>query len=219
MRDLSRNDVRMDTDTHLVARARDGDDVAFGQLVQRHRSSVQRAARMVLGSATDAEDIAQDAWLHAYVHLPQFQETASFKTWVHAIVRNRAIDHHRWTRRRRPYDGATRVAAVPTRTELRSDFRTPEELVLDAECHDQLAAAIATLPARLRVLLELWHTGQYSYQEMALIADVKKSTIKSRIWEARQRVTQVLSRTGHVPSQDTRVSSQGHQATSPKHAP
>jgi len=48
------------------------------------------------------------------------------------------------------------------------------------------------------VLLELWHTGQYSYGEMALIADLRKSTIKSRIFEARQRVTQALSRTGHL---------------------
>jgi len=186
-----------DTDAHLVARARHGDDLAFGQLVQRHRSSVHRAARAVLGSAADAEDIAQDAWLHAYVHLPQFRETASFKTWVHAIVRNRAIDHHRWVRRQGLH-GSTHVPVAPEHAELRSDVRSPEQLVLDAERRDRLTAAIATLPGPLRVLLELWHTGHYSYEEMAEIAGVRKTTIKSRVWEARQRVTQALSGTGHV---------------------
>jgi RNA polymerase sigma-70 factor (ECF subfamily) len=187
----SRTDgMNMDPDAHLVARARHGDELAFGQLVRRHHSSVHRAARAALGSASDAEDVAQEAWLHAFVHLAQFQETASFKTWVHAIVRNRAIDHHRLARRR-PWHG-THPASVPAHAELRSEARSPEELVLDAERQDRLTAAIATLPGRLRVLLELWHTGQYSYDEMARIAGVRTSTIKSRVWQARQRVTQAL---------------------------
>jgi len=178
-------------DADLVDRARQGDDVAFGQLVRRHHSSVHRAARAVLGSTLDAEDVAQDVWLHAYVHLAQFQETASFKTWVHAIARNRAIDHHRLARRRRWY-GGSHAAALPARAELRSDARSPEELVLDAELQDRLASAIATLPERLRVLLDLWHTGQYSYEEMAQIVGVRVSTIKSRVWQARQCVAKAL---------------------------
>jgi RNA polymerase sigma-70 factor (ECF subfamily) len=181
----------MDTDAHLVARARHGDGAAFGQLVHRHHSSVHRAARAIVGSAVDAEDVVQDAWLHAYVHLPRFQETASFKTWVHAIVRNRAIDHHRSARRRRL--GTTRAPDTFAYAELHSDARSPEELVLHAERQDQLTAAIAALPVQLRVLLEQWHTGQYSYEELAQMAGVAISTIKSRVWEARQRVTQSLT--------------------------
>ena len=79
--------IALDPDVHLVARARHGDDFAFGQLVRRHHSSVHRAARAILGSAADAEDVVQEAWLQADVHLSRFQGTASFKTWVHAIVR------------------------------------------------------------------------------------------------------------------------------------
>jgi RNA polymerase sigma-70 factor (ECF subfamily) len=181
-----------DRDDRLVARARHGDELAFGQLVRRHHSSVHRAARSILGSAADAEDVVQEAWLLAYVHLARFQGTAAFKTWVHAIVRNCAIDHHRSARRRRQHSG-TQAPAVPTDAELRSDARSPEELVLDAERRDRLATAIAALPGQLRDLLELWHTGQYSYEEMARISGVSVSTIKSRVWQARQRVTQTLS--------------------------
>ncbi|MEP7306387.1 MAG: sigma-70 family RNA polymerase sigma factor [Acidobacteriota bacterium] len=182
----------MDTDAHLVARARHGDDVAFGQLVRRHQSSVHRAARAILGSAADAEDVVQEAWLQAYVHLARFQEAASFKTWVHAIVRNRAIDHHRSARGRRGHAGSH--GPVPMHVELRSDARSPEELVLDTERQDRLAAAIAALPGRLRGLLELWHTGQHSYEEMAQIAGLPIGTVKSQVWQARQRVTRAMTK-------------------------
>src|SRR5262249_24973684 len=165
--------------------------LAFGQLVRRHHSSVHRAARAMLASAMDAEDVAQEAWLHAYMHLGGFQGTSSFKTWVHAIVRNRAIDHHRAARRR--WHGRLHVAAVSTPSELRSDALSPEELILDAERRDRLAAAIAVLPARLRRLLHRWHTGEYSYREMAEIDGVTINTIKSRVWEARQRVPRALT--------------------------
>jgi RNA polymerase sigma-70 factor (ECF subfamily) len=193
------DDCRRDTDAFLVARARQGDDLAFGQLVHRHQSSVHRAACAMLGSPTDAEDVVQDAWLHAYVHLAQFQETASFKTWVHAIVRNRAIDHHRRMRTRRRHGGA-QAAALPAQAALRSDTRTPEALALDAEREGRVTAAIARLPERLRVTLELWCTGLYSYEEMARIAGVKTNTIRSRVWEARQQVTRAFS-SGHDSQQ------------------
>ena len=184
-------DLNMDSGAPLVARARRGDDVAFGQLVRRHHASVHRAARAILGSAADAEDVVQEAWLQAYMHLARFQGTASFKTWVHAIVRNRAIDHHRSARSRRWHGGTQ--PPVPVHAALRSHARSPEELVLDAERQDRLAAAIATLPGRLRGLLEQWHTGQYSYEEMAERAGVAIGTIKSQVWQARQRVTQAMS--------------------------
>ncbi len=182
----------MDTDDHLVARARGGDDFAFTQLVHRHHTGVHRAARAIVGSAVDADDVAQDAWLHAYVHLARFQGTASFKTWVHAIARNRAIDHHRSARRR--WCRATEALDAPDAAALRSDARSPEQLALDAELREQLATAVAELPARLRVLLELWHSGDYSYEELAQIAGVGLSTIKSRIWQGRRRVAQALVR-------------------------
>jgi len=180
-----------DPDAHLVLRARCGDDVAFGQLVRRHHSSVHRAARAIVGSAVDAEDVVQEAWLQAYVHLTRFQGTASFKTWVHTIVRNRAIDRHRSARSRRWHGRAYAPRSI--HAELHSETPSPEDLLLDAERHDRLAAAIAALPRRLRGLLERWHTGQYSYEEMAQIAGVPIGTIKSQVWQARQRVAQAMS--------------------------
>jgi RNA polymerase sigma-70 factor (ECF subfamily) len=179
-----------DADAPLVARARQGDTGAFGQLVRQHHASVYRAACAILGSTLDAEDAAQEAWLHAYVRLAQFQETASFSTWLHTIVRHRAIDQHRLSRRR-PWHGPYAVSLTAD-AELVSCARSPEQVLLDAERDARLAAAVASLPGRLRATLELWHTGDYSYDEMARIAGVRTATIKSRLWKARRHVANAL---------------------------
>src|SRR3954463_7898610 len=70
------------SDADLVARAVRGDAAAFGELVDRHRSAVERAARAALGSHADAEDAAQEAFLVAYQRLASFRGEASFKTWL-----------------------------------------------------------------------------------------------------------------------------------------
>ncbi|HVZ23209.1 MAG TPA: RNA polymerase sigma factor [Vicinamibacterales bacterium] len=190
MRGAQDGDRNVDADAPLVARARQGDAGAFGQLVREHHASVHRAACAILGSTIDAEDVVQEAWLHAYLRLAQFQETASFSTWLHAIVRHRAIDQHRLARRRRWYGPS--AVSLSADAEFLSSGRSPEELLLDAEREARLAAAVAALPVRLRATLELWHTGDYSYDEMARMAGVRKSTIKSRMWKARRHVTHAL---------------------------
>src|SRR2546425_2663482 len=82
-------------DADLVTRARQGDPAAFGELVDRHRSAVYRAAVAALGSHVDAEDVAQDAFLTAYRRLDGFRGDASFKTWVLTITWNTAINRRR----------------------------------------------------------------------------------------------------------------------------
>jgi RNA polymerase sigma-70 factor (ECF subfamily) len=176
-------------DVHLVTRARLGDHVAFGELVNRHHSTVRRIAHAILRSPAETDDVMQEAWLHVYLHLPRFQGTASFRTWFHAIVRNRAIDHRRSAQRRWLAD--TRLSSAESiQGVVSSATRSPEALVLDAERRERLTHAVATLPARLREPLQLWHSGRHSYDEMARITGVTVGTIKSRVWEARQRVTQ-----------------------------
>src|SRR6516165_5153409 len=92
--------VRPETDVQLVTRAQVGDHVAFGQLIHRHHSTLRRVAFAILRSSAEIDDVMQDSWLHVYLHLPRFQGTSTFRTWVHTVVRNRAIDYRRSARRR-----------------------------------------------------------------------------------------------------------------------
>jgi len=175
------------TDVHLVTRARQGDHVAFGQLIHRHHSSLRRVASAILRSSAEADDVMQDVWLHVFLHLPRFQGTATFRTWVYAIVRNRAIDHRRSARRW--WRVGTRQSVESIQDALSSGTPSPEALILDAERRERLTHAITALPGRLRKPLQLWHSGLHSYDEMARITGVTVGTLKSRVWEARQRVT------------------------------
>ncbi len=87
------------TDADLVARAREGDDSAFGELVERHRAAVFRATLAALGSHAEADDAAQDAFVLAYKRLDGFRGDASFKTWLLAIAWRQAISRRRGVRR------------------------------------------------------------------------------------------------------------------------
>ena len=87
------------TDAELVERARQGDAVAFGELVDRHRSAVYRAALAALRSPADAEDAAQDAFLTAYRRLSSFRGESSFKTWLLTIAWHQAINQRRGLKR------------------------------------------------------------------------------------------------------------------------
>ena len=71
-----------DSDLDLVRRAQAGDTDAFGELVQRNRKAVFRAAVAALGSTTDADDVSQDAFVLAYRKIGSFRGDAAFRTWL-----------------------------------------------------------------------------------------------------------------------------------------
>jgi RNA polymerase sigma-70 factor (ECF subfamily) len=175
------------TDVFLVTRARSSDAAAFDELVRRHHRTVYRAALAIVRSPTDADDVTQEAWLRAYLDLASFDGTASLRTWLVSIRRNHAIDRYRTTRRRwqREETSSSQDSIVARRA---SHDRTPEELVLQNERRLCLARCIDALPVSLREPLRRWHSGQYTFAEIAAISDAATGTIKSRVWEARLRV-------------------------------
>ena len=90
-------------DLELVRRAQAGDVAAFGELVERNRRAVFRAALAAVGSAAEADDVAQEAFVTAFQKLDGFRGEASFKTWLLSITWRKAIDRRksvtRWMRR------------------------------------------------------------------------------------------------------------------------
>ena len=179
-------------DADLVARAREGDQAAFGELVRRHQAAVQRAALAASGSPADADDIAQDAFVLAFRRLKSFRGESSFKTWVLTIAWNQAMNHRRkakrWFRRFTSVeneDGAIHFAATGG---------TPEDLVARDQLRDGIRDAIRALPGKLRDALLLAASGEYSYDEIGAMVNAKTGTIKWRVSEARRRVRESLDR-------------------------
>jgi RNA polymerase sigma-70 factor, ECF subfamily len=188
-------------EVELVRRAQAGDADAFGTLVDRNRRAVFRAAVAALGSAADAEDVTQDAFVTAYQKLDTFRGDAAFRTWLLAIAWRKAIDRRksivRWLQRTvTPHDpgesgGWDVFDAVPDRD------RSQEDQVLGREFHDQVRALIASLPKKLRDTLLLAGSGEYSYDQIASMLKIPVGTVKWRVSEARRVVKQKLKAIGY----------------------
>jgi len=187
-------------DADLVARAREGDHAAFTALVARHQSAVHRAALSAVGSAADADDVAQEAFLLAYQRLRSFRGEASFKTWLLTITWNQAMNHRRragrWWNRFVSVDADDRdlFETMP----LASGESTPEELAAAGQLRSEIRSAIAALPPKLRDALLLAQTGDYSYEEIGAMVKAPIGTIKWRVSEARRLVRRQLETRGHL---------------------
>jgi RNA polymerase sigma-70 factor, ECF subfamily len=186
------------TDHELVERARHGEAAAFEALVTRHHQAARRAAIAALGSADDADDVAQEAWIAAHARLADFQGASSFRTWLLAIVWNKALDRRRqvgrWLRRMVSLDFGAALGLSSTLAERRP---SPERRVLGDELSEQTTRLVRALSAKLRDPLLLVGSGDYSYDEVAAMLGIPVGTVKWRVSEARRQLRAKLERLGY----------------------
>jgi RNA polymerase sigma-70 factor (ECF subfamily) len=193
------------SDADLVARARQGDPAAFGELVDRHRTAVYRAALAALGTHAEAEDAAQEAFLLAYRRLPGFRGDASFKTWLLTIAWHQAINRRRslsriWRRLAEPAsrDGSSEDARDAVLNAIEARGPTPEDSLAQDQLRRAARDAIRALPPKLRDALVLAQSGEYSYEEIGVMVGAPVGTIKWRVSEARKAVRQRLQQGGYL---------------------
>ena len=196
------------TDLELVARARDGDTDAFGELVERHRVAVYRAARAAVGSPEEADEVTQDALVSAYGRLAQFRGDASFRTWLLAIAWRAALTRrrrlvrwarlglaHAWPTSRVPGDRAGWTDPASWQADAAP---SPEQEVAARETAGLVRRLVRALPRRLRDPLLLVGSGEYTYDEIAAMLGVPVGTVKWRVADARRHLRERLTRLGLV---------------------
>jgi RNA polymerase sigma-70 factor (ECF subfamily) len=189
-------------DDDLVERARQGDPAAFGELVDRHRGAVYRAALAALGSHADAEDAAQDAFLIAYRRLGSFRGDASFKTWLLTIAWHQAINRRRglvrtWRRMVEPMRGKDERGHAAMMENAEAAGPTPEQAAVQHQLRRDIRAAIRALSPKLRDALLLAQSGDYTYEEIGAMLRSPVGTIKWRVAQARRVVRKQLRTRGH----------------------
>lgn len=186
------------TDADLVARARQGDAAAFGELIDRHRTSVYRAAMAALGSHADAEDAAQEAFLAAYRRLDSFRGDASFKTWLLTIAWNQSINRRRSLVRvwRRIVEPKASEEAEPIDAAV-APHESPEARLMSDQLRLAIRDTIRALPTKLRDTLLLAQSGEHTYEEIAAMTGAPVGTIKWRVSEARKVIRKRLKEQGH----------------------
>lgn len=189
----------MADDIELVRLARAGDDEAFGELVERHRRAVFRAALAALASPAEADDAAQEAFVTAFRRLGQFRGDSSFRTWLLAIAWRKAID------RRRRLTRWIRLVVTPHGDEatepidmVPSTDRSQEAAAVDAEMQRHLRKLIATLPRTLRDALLLSASGEHTYEQISQMLAIPVGTLKWRVSEARRVLKRKLTALGYA---------------------
>jgi RNA polymerase sigma-70 factor (ECF subfamily) len=183
------------TDAELVEAARQGDDAAFGQLVERHQKAVFRAAYAALGSKEEAEDATQDAFLAAYRKLHKFRGEASFKTWLLAIAWRHALDRRGGVVRRLRLFFSPDENAWP---QIEHAAPSQEQALVRRELREQVRAVVKTLPAKYRDALLLATSGEHSFDQIGEILGVPTGTAKWRVVEARRQLKRKLVGLGYV---------------------
>jgi len=172
-----------DPDQELAERFRDGDRTAFDALVRRHQKGMWRLIRRYVKSDADAADVTQLAFVRAFRGLAAFRGTATVRSWLYRIAINCALSWLRDHRREQPAeigeDALTEDNPAPARLSA-SDDRA------------RLRAAIAQLPPKQKLVLELRVFDDLAFREVADLADCSENTAKVNFHYAVKRLRDIL---------------------------
>lgn len=176
-------------DAQLVVRSLKQDHEAFGQLIDRHASTIINLAYRMVGDRAEAEDLAQEAFLTAFKALATFRADAKFSTWLYRIAANKCKD---WLRVKRPGMGQHDVDIDETLDVHVADEQTPERLLSQQQVAQELDQAIQRLPPLYREAFVLKHLEGLSYEEMEEILGVNSDTLKMRVYKGRVQLSRDL---------------------------
>jgi RNA polymerase sigma-70 factor, ECF subfamily len=178
-------------DADLVERASQGDVGAYEELVRRHQRVAVRVAYLAGGSAAEAEDATQEAFVKAFRALPRFRRGAAFRPWLLAIVANEARNRSRAANRRGRL--AARVAAVEGGDRPEGDAApSPEAAVLAGEERATLMRALWAMRPEDRLVIGYRYFLELNEADMAEALEVPRGTVKSRLSRALDRLRTVL---------------------------
>jgi RNA polymerase sigma-70 factor (ECF subfamily) len=175
------------SESELVARAKRGDLDAFEQLVREHQGIAFRTAYVITGSAADAEEVAQDAFVKAHRALGRFREGAPLRPWLLAIVANEARNRRRAAARRARFE-----LHLAEERPSRDAAPSPEAALLAREQRSRLLAAIETLGEEQRQVVACRHVLGLSERETAAALGWRPGTVKSRLSRALARLEEEL---------------------------
>lgn len=182
----------MSADDHrLIADCLRGETAAFGELVRRYQDRLYNTVYRLLGSAEDAQDVVQEAFLSAYQSLDGFKGHSEFYTWLYRIAYNTAISLKRKQRVTLSLSAGPRGEGGMEPAD-ESDLSRPEQGLERSEEERRIQAALARLSPEYRMVLILKDMEGEKYEAMATILGVPIGTIRSRLHRARAELRALL---------------------------
>jgi RNA polymerase sigma-70 factor (ECF subfamily) len=171
------------TDGEIVQRVQAGETALFEVLMRRHNQRVYRVARAVLKDEVEAEDVMQQAYINAYLHLGQFEQRAQFSTWLTRITVREALARRR---RSRPEE------TVDTFDRTQADQPDPEHQAYAGEIGRLIERAVDALPEGYRLVFMLRDVDGLSTLETAETLDLGEEAVKTRLHRARAMVRRTI---------------------------
>ena len=165
----------------MIERSIAGDQSAFALLVNRYQRLAIGIVYRMTGQSQLAEDLAQEAFIKAWVNLAQIRKGSSFRSWLGRITTNVTIDY---LRRSKPETELNERLAVQA--------ESPPARVLKSELRDRVRDAVLEIPAQSRAALVLREYEDLSYKEIAETLDIPMGTVMSRLSYARKRLREIL---------------------------
>ena len=188
---LSSAGVAVDTmsDAGLVELVLRGDQNVFAVLVERYKDAVQNLAYRMLGNATEAEDVTQEAFVRAYTQLATYKPAHKFSTWLLSIASHLSIDQ---LRRRRFL--ALPLDDVPFLEWIVDAGVSPEQSALRGEQHDEVQEYLQRLPGKYRAVIVLRYWHDFSYDEIANALNLTPALVKARLHRARELLARYMQK-------------------------
>jgi RNA polymerase sigma-70 factor (ECF subfamily) len=181
------------SDAQLVERVQRGDKRAFDLLVVKYQHKVLKLISRLISNPSEAEDVAQDAFLKAYRALKSFRGDSAFYTWLYRIAINTA-KNALVSRGRRAVDFNVDLQD-PEQYEVQARLTegdTPEGMLLTEEIRQTVQHAMQDLPEDLRTAITLRELEGLSYEEIAEAMECPVGTVRSRIFRAREAIDKKL---------------------------
>jgi RNA polymerase sigma-70 factor (ECF subfamily) len=174
-------------DYQLAQRIAGGDMQAFEELYQRHHRRIYSLCLRMTRNVAEAEDLAQDIFIHIYHKIGSFRGESAMTTWLHRVTVNKVLMHFRRNnvrRERTTEDGQTPEPVAPATKSLNEATLAVDRLALDK--------AIAQLPPGYRAVFILHDVEGYEHGEIARMLGTSIGTSKSQLHKARKRLSELL---------------------------
>ncbi|MFZ2726517.1 MAG: RNA polymerase sigma factor RpoE [Methylococcaceae bacterium] len=181
-------------DQELVERVQQGDKAAYNLLVLKYQHKIIQLVNRYIKDASEAQDVAQEAFIKAYRAIGSFRGEASFYTWLYRIAINTA-KNYLVSRSRRGVDLQVEMQDAEhfENTAQLYCLDTPEQLLLNQEIIETIKSAIENLPDEMRLAIMLREFEGMSYEEIAHTMNCPVGTVRSRIFRAREAINTKLS--------------------------
>jgi len=181
-------------DTALVARAKTGDQEAFGHLVARHERAMFAIARSYFASEADAEDAVQEAFLNAFQSLGQLEADGRFAAWLARITVNACLATLR--SRTDKISLAQFASTAQLHPRMGQEQFTPAMLASRGERSALIKVAMGRLPEDQRIVLMLRFGEEMAYEQIAAYLDIPATTVQGRLHRAKEALRRVLKTLG-----------------------